>query len=59
MDTAKLPTRLHELYPLDCVPLELPQNEEDDFYQLEKVAEHIIQRLKHVWQLKFSTRFLH
>jgi hypothetical protein len=63
MDTAKLPARLHELYPLDYAPLdELPQDGEEDFYQLGKVADRIIQRLEQVrFAIKIFTpsRFLH
>ena len=49
MDTAKLPTRLHEFYPIDIFPMEgLPQDGEEDFYVLDKISDRIIQRLEDV-----------
>ena len=59
MDTAHLPARLHELYPLDLVPLEeVPQEGEEDFYVLNKVADRIIQKLEEVGGFS-SHYFLH
>ena len=50
MDTACLPARLHELYPLCMVPLEntLPQEGEEDFIVLSEIADRIIQKLQSV-----------
>jgi len=49
MDTAKLPSRLHELYPLDLIPLEgIPQDGEEDFFILNKIADRIIRKLDNV-----------
>jgi hypothetical protein len=46
MDTEKLPARLHELYPVDSVPLhEIPRDGEEDFYLLDRVADRILQKL--------------
>jgi hypothetical protein len=55
MNTAKLPTRLHALYPLDCVPLEeIPQDGEEDFYVLNQIADRIIQKLDNVGEIKLN-----
>jgi hypothetical protein len=55
MDTARLPTRLHELYPHDLVPVDdLPQEGEEDYYFLHKVADRIIKKLDDVSGLHFS-----
>jgi hypothetical protein len=48
MDTANLPARLHEFYPLDSVPLDLPQKGEEDFDALNKVSDRIINKLEQV-----------
>lgn len=49
MDTAKLPTRLHELYPIDFLPMEgLPVDGEEDFYVLDKISDRIIKKLDDV-----------
>jgi hypothetical protein len=59
MDTAKLPTHLHELYPLDSVPLEeIPVEGEEDFYTLNKIVDRIIQKLEDVGNFFHSLRSL-
>ena len=59
MDTARLPTRLHEFYPLDLVPTnEIPQDGEEDFHVLHNVADCIIAKLKNVSSIiQFSQVF--
>jgi hypothetical protein len=54
MDTANLPARLHEFYPLDSVPLDqLPQEGEEDFDSLNNVSDRIIHKLEQVRPLIF------
>jgi hypothetical protein len=49
MNTAKLPARLHEFYPLDTVPLdELPCEGEVDFNSLSNISNRIIHKLEQV-----------
>jgi hypothetical protein len=56
MNTSYLPARLHELYPLDIIPLEeIPQEGEEDFYVLDKIADRIIQRLEDVGLANFHS----
>ena len=59
VDTAKLPTRLHELYPIDFLPMEgLPLNEEEDFYALDKISDRIIKKLEDVGVFLLAASFI-
>jgi hypothetical protein len=58
MDTARLPARLHELYPLDLVPIEgVPQGGEEDYIVLNEVADRIIRVLESVRGYFYSVIF--
>jgi hypothetical protein len=45
MNTANLPSRLHEFYPVDIPPFGMPVEGEEDYDSLDAVSDRIIKKL--------------
>lgn len=56
MNTANLPSRLHEFYPVDIPPFGLPVEGEEDYDSLDAVSDRIIKKLSLV-RVDFRARF--